>query len=63
MKVNDKVRRNPRIWKGDKTIFTIVRIEGGKFYIQRPGKTECPWTGKRVPHDPMPYQANEIVPA
>lgn len=62
-KLHAKVRRNPRVWKKDTTTFTIVRIEGGSFYCQRPGKTECPWTGKQVPHDPRPYLASELVAA
>lgn len=62
-KVNDKVRRNPKIWKRDDTTFTVVRIEGSKCYVQRPGKTECPWTGKQVPHDALPYEARELVKA
>ena len=60
-KLNAKVRRNPRIWKNDKTIFTVVKIEGDSIWCQRPGKTECPWTGKQVAHEPMPYLANELV--
>ena len=62
-KTGQKVRRNPRIWKKDTTVFTVVRIESGRVYIQKPGKTDCPWTGKLVPHEPVAYQTNELIPA
>ena len=62
-KIGQKVRRNPRIWKKDSTTFTVVRIENGLLYIQKPGRDECPFTGKLVPHSPMPYQLNELVSA
>ena len=60
-KIGQKVRRNPRIWKKDPTVFTVVRIEGTRIYVQKPGRDECPWTGKLVPFSPMPYQTNELV--
>lgn len=63
LKLNAKVRRNPRVWKNDTTVFTIVSIRGNEFLCQRAGKTECPWTGKQVPHDPRPYLASELVAA
>ena len=62
-KVKQKVRRNPRVWKKDSTVFTVVAIKDGLFMCQRPGKTECVWTGKMVAHQPMPYQADELVAA
>lgn len=62
-KIGQKVRRNPRIWKKDPTVFTVVRIENGLLYIQKPGRDECPWTGKLVPHEPIAYQRNELVAA
>lgn len=62
-KVNQKVRRNPKIWKNDKTIFTIVAVKNGLFMCQRPGKARCPFTGEMEPHQPMPYQKTEIVAA
>lgn len=62
-KVNQKVRRNPKFWPNDKTIFTIVAVENGRFVCQRPGKTRCPFTGTMEPHQPMSYLKSEIVAA
>ena len=62
-KVNTKVRRNPRIWKNDTAVFTVVQIAGGKFLCQRSGKTRNTFTGKLEAHTPMPYSASELVAA
>lgn len=62
-KVGDKVKRNPKIWRNDKAIFTIVGTQGPRFVCQRPGKTRCPFTNKLEPYQPLPYQANELIPA
>ena len=62
-KINQKVRRNPKIWRNDATVFTVVGVEGNKFLCQRPGKERCPFTGKLQPHMPMPYLKSEIIPA
>lgn len=62
-KVNQKVRRNPKFWPNDKTIFTVVSVENGRFVCQRPGKTRCPFTGTMEPHQPMSYLKSEIVAA
>lgn len=62
-KLNQKVRRNPKIWRNDKTVFTIVAIEGALIMCQRPGKERCPFTGKMQAHQPRPYTVNELVAA
>jgi hypothetical protein len=62
-KVGQKVRRNPRIWKNDPTVFTVTRLDNGLIYVQKPGRDECPWTGKLVPFLPMPYLTKELVAA
>jgi hypothetical protein len=62
-KLNQQVRRNPKIWKNDKTIFTIVGIQGQRFLCQRPGKERDPFTGKLEPHQPLPYMKSELVAA
>lgn len=62
-KLNQKVRRNPKIWRNDKTIFTVVAIEGNRILCQRRGKERCPFTGKLEAHQPMPYQRSELVAA
>jgi hypothetical protein len=62
-KINQRVRRNPKIWKNDAAVFTIVAIEGNRFICQRPGKSKCPFTGKLEPHQPMSYMKAELVAA
>ena len=62
-KLNAKVRRNPRVWKNDTTIFTVIGVEGKEFYCQRSGKTRNTFTGKLEAHQPMPYLASELVAA
>lgn len=62
-KLNQKVRRNPKFWPNDKTVFTIVAIEKGRFVCQRPGKTRCPFTGEMEAHQPMPYTKSELIAA
>ncbi len=62
-KVNQKVRRNPKVWPNDKTVFTIVAVEKGRFLCQRPGKERCPFSGEMKPHLPMPYLKSELVAA
>lgn len=60
-KPNQIVRRNPKIWRNDKAQFKVLSIKGTTAVVQRLGKTECPWTGKQVPHDPMTYQLKELA--
>jgi len=60
-KPNQIVRRNPKIWRNDKAQFKVISVKGKEVVVQRLGLTECPWTGKQVPHDPMPYQTNELA--
>jgi len=60
-KLNQKVRRNPKIWRGDTAVFTVVGIEGSRLICQRPGKAKCPFTGKLEPHQPMSYMKSELV--
>ena len=62
-KLKSKVRRNPRIWKNDKTVFTIVKIEDGQYFCQRAGKTRNFFTGEMEAHKPMPYLTNELIAA
>jgi hypothetical protein len=62
-KLNQKVRRNPKIWRNDTVTFTVVGIEGSRFICQRPGKTKCPFTGKLEPHQPMSYTKAELIAA
>lgn len=59
-KLNQTVRRNPKIWRNDNAVFTIVSIEGNKFMCQRAGKDRCTFTGKLQPYPPMPYLAKEL---
>lgn len=55
------VRRNPKIWPNDKARFKVLALKGDLVIVQRAGTTKCPWTGKQVPHDPMPYQVKELA--
>jgi hypothetical protein len=60
-KINQQVRRNPKIWRNDKTIFTIVSIEGNRIMCQRPGKERNTFTGKLEAYAPMPYMKSELI--
>lgn len=60
-KLNQQVRRNPKIWRNDKTVFTVVGIEGARILCQRPGKERNTFTGKLEAYAPMPYLKSEIV--
>lgn len=64
-KINQKVRRNPKFWPNDKTVFTIVAVdaEKGRFMCQRAGKTRCPFTGAMEPHQPLSYLKSELIAA
>lgn len=60
-KPNQLVRRNPKIWRNDTAQFKVISVSGKVALVQRLGMTECPWTGKQVPHDPTPYQFKELT--
>jgi len=60
-KPNQIVRRNPKIWRNDKARFKVLSVEGKSAIVQRIGTDECPWTGKQVPYQPMPYQFKELA--
>ena len=61
--VGQRVKRNPKVWKNDATIFTVVAVKGKHFMVQRPGKIKDVWTGKMRAPDPMPYLQSELVAA
>lgn len=60
-KPNQTVRRNPRIWRNDKARFKVLEVSAEGVLVQRIGMTDCPWTGKQVPHQPMTYQPKELT--
>ena len=62
-KLNQQVRRNPKIWRNDKAVFTVVGVEGNRIMCQRPGKGRNPFTGKMEAHAPMPYMKSELIAA
>lgn len=59
-KIGQVVRRNPKVWRNDKSTFKVVAIKGDRFMIQQEGKTKCPFTGKLVAHTPFGYLAKEL---
>ncbi len=60
-KVNQTVRRNPKIRRNDTAKFKVLSIEGSKVLVQREGKTRNTFTGKLEAHLPMTYLTKELA--
>ena len=59
--IGQTVKRSPKWWANDKAKYTVLSYNKGVYMVQRHGKTKNDFTGKMEAHQPMPYQAKELV--